>query len=311
MDQTVRKPDFFIVGAPKCGTTAMADYLGQHPEIFMPEVKDSMFFGADLRCRPSFVNPPDRFRVDIETYLSWFDKVENEKRVGEASVMYLYSKCAPIEIKEFNPDASIIVMLRNPIDTIPSLHGHCFYMLNEDIEDLAEALAAESDRKQGRRIPDTAYILDVLLYRDIVRYTDQLKRYYNVFGRMAVHVILFDDFRRDAAGVYRNTLRFLGVDDGFQASLEPVNMGKRPRSKRMMRLVASPPVFLRPLARILAARDNPVRRLVKRAVMRFNTVYEKRSPIDPDLRKQLQREFAPEVQRLGDLLERDLRHWLT
>jgi len=126
MKKTIRKPDFFIVGAPKCGTTAMAYYLEQHPDIFMPAAKDSHFWGSDISLLHRINQPPDLFRVDEKTYLSWFWGRE-EKRVGEASILYLYSKKAAIEINRFNPSADIIVMLRNPVDMIRSLHNHCVF----------------------------------------------------------------------------------------------------------------------------------------------------------------------------------------
>jgi hypothetical protein len=109
----MRKPDFFIVGAPKSGTTAMYFYLKQHPEIFMPERKELHFFGSDFFA-PHFVR-------DLKEYLKFFEGADNKKRIGEASVWYLYSKRAAFEIKEFNPDADIIIMLRNPVDMMYSL----------------------------------------------------------------------------------------------------------------------------------------------------------------------------------------------
>src|SRR3989339_415720 len=137
----MRKPDFFIVGAPKSGTTAMCTYLKQHPEIFMPEKKESHFFGTDL-------NSP-RFIRDKKIYLSLFSKAKDERRVGESSVWYLYSKKAASEIKEFSPSASIIIMLRNPVDMLYSQHSQFLYNGNEDIACFEEALNAEQDRRRG------------------------------------------------------------------------------------------------------------------------------------------------------------------
>src|SRR5215471_2980035 len=101
----MRKPDFFIVGAPKCGTTAIFDYLAQHPEVFLAP-KELHFFGSDL-------NYPTRKVNEVE-YLKWFESAKEERRVGEASVWYFYSQLAPQEIKQFSPDARIIISLRNP-----------------------------------------------------------------------------------------------------------------------------------------------------------------------------------------------------
>ena len=119
----MRKPDFFIVGAPKGGTTAMNAYLGQHPEIFIAERKELHFFGTDL----DFSSP----RITQEQYLSCFSEVQNEKRVGETSVWYLYSKQAAVEIKKFCPSANIIIMLRNPVDMLYSQHSQFLYNGNE------------------------------------------------------------------------------------------------------------------------------------------------------------------------------------
>ena len=138
------KPNFFIVGAPKCGTSALYEYLGAHPEIFMSPYKEPHFFGSDLQ---------QRWRPTKSQYFSCFAKARDEKRVGEASVHYLYSKCAAAEIKEFCPEARIIIMLRDPVEMLYSLHSQSIFSGNEVINDFEEALEAEADRKLGRRIP--------------------------------------------------------------------------------------------------------------------------------------------------------------
>src|SRR5215475_10623199 len=192
----MRKPDFFIFGAPKCGTTAMNDYLKDHPEIFIPAKKEIHFFGADL----PFLKGK---RVTEQEYMTYFAPAGNEKRLGESSVWYLYSQQAAAEIKAFSPAARIIIMLRNPVDMMYSLHAQRLYNDNEDIRDFAEALAAEEDRRQGRRIYQNANNAMGFFYRDAARYTQQVQRYLDVFGRDKVHVIVFDDFRSDTPRVYR------------------------------------------------------------------------------------------------------------
>lgn len=135
--------------------------------------KDSTFFGSDLNFKNTIMLPPDMFRVDRETYLSWFKDVKDAKRMGEASVWYLYSKKAAEQIKEFSPEAQIIIMLRNPVDMLYSLHGQFLYDLNKDIEDFEEALKAEEDRKRWLRIPSTAYLPEALYYREVARFSEQ------------------------------------------------------------------------------------------------------------------------------------------
>ncbi|MGH7858384.1 MAG: sulfotransferase, partial [Candidatus Binatia bacterium] len=121
-----RIPDFFIVGAPKCGTTAMNDYLAQHPDVFVPARKEMHFFGCDL----VFTIP----RITRDEYLQAFANWRGQKRIAEASVWYLYSRTAVREIREFSPAARILVMLRQPVDMMYSLHSQRIYNGTEDLE---------------------------------------------------------------------------------------------------------------------------------------------------------------------------------
>ncbi len=285
----------------------MADYLGHHPDIFMAEAKDSHFFGSDLHFVTNITHPHDMFRVSEETYLSWFSG-RQEKRLGEASVLYLYSGKTAIEIRDFNLHADIIIMLRNPVDMMYSLHGHFLTDLNEDIEDFGEALAAETDRKKGRRIPSTTFSVDGLFYKEIAHYTEQVKRYFDVFGREKVHVIIFDDFTNDSAGTYRKAIQFLDVSPDFQPDFEIINPAKRLRSTSLKRFIVDPPGMFRPVGEALS-RIEWFRRMIKKGMDRFNISYDKRPPMDPEIRRALLADFAPEVERLSKLLGRDLTHW--
>ena len=305
----MRKPDFFIVGAPKCGTTAMQDYLSQHPEIFMPKAKPPFFrgkelhfFGSDLR-----VNHPG---LTEEEYLSYFQEAKSAKRVGEATVWYLYSKCAAYEIKGFNPSASIIIMLRNPVDMLYSFHSQLLYNGDEDIEDFKTALDAEPDRKRGLHLPKHGVVLaERLFYREIARYPEQVKRYFDVFGRGNVIVIIFDELKAETAKVYKETLRFLGVNEDFQPVFEIINPNKRARSRFISALLRNPPQIAQSFAKVVM--PQPLRQGLIEALKRYNTRYESQPPMDPELRKRLQAEFAPDVERLSELLGNDLTHWNT
>src|SRR5438093_448879 len=139
------RPDFFIVGAPKCGTTAMYAYLRQHPQIFMPFHKEPLFFGSDLTTRYG--------RMSLEEYLALFADASRGQRIGEASAWYLYSATAAAEIKAFAPDAQIVVMLRDPVEVMRAQHSQLLFNMQETLTSFAEALAAEADRRAGRRLP--------------------------------------------------------------------------------------------------------------------------------------------------------------
>jgi hypothetical protein len=304
-----RKPDFFIVGAPKCGTTAMATYLGSHPEIFIT-TEEFHYFGSDLRFTRSLSRNPDWSQMSEEQYLSYFAKATSEKRLGEGSVFYLYSKRAAKEIHEFNSAAQIIVMLRQPVEAMYSLHSQMLYGNEENIEDFREALAAEPDREQGLRIPYAICSLDGLLYRKIFQYPSQVERYFDVFGRKNVMVLIFDDLKNDVAGTYRRILEFLSVDSEFIPEFPVININKRVRSRWLHTFMANPPDPIRPVARFLACKKW-TRDLVRWFISVFNTRYEKRTPMDPLLQRELNEEFKPQIDSLSSLLDRDLSFWYS
>ena len=298
----MRKPDFFIVGAPRCGTTAMKNYLQEHPDIFMPPTDiEPHFFGTDVLH--------SRFIRDEQQYLALFAGAKNEKRVGEKSPRYLYSKRAAVEIRDFLPSARIIIMLRNPIDQILSLHSYRYYRGIENIPDLEEALEAEEDRKRGRKIPDNWESIEtwLLLYRDNARYAQQVQRYLNAFDREAVHVVIFDDFIRSTQHAYRDTLKFLDVDPEFQPDFRKVNTNRDMRSRALHAYLRDPPAFI--LALVKAVIPLQSRYRLGKGIVRLNSKPAPRPPMKPALKRKLQEEFLPEVEQLSELLGRDLTHW--
>ena len=293
----MRKPDFFIVGAPKCGTTSMRAFLGQHSEIFMPSNVEPHFFGTDALS-------PHFFR-DEQKYLPLFALAKNEKRVGEKSTWYLYSKRSAAEIKEFQPSASIIIMLRNPVDQIYSHHGFRVHIGHESLVDFEAALEAEEDLRKvlRREVPFS-------LYRETPRYTHQVKRYLDVFGRANVHIIIFDDFISDPAGVYRETLGFLRVNPDFQPEFRNINPSRRVRSRAVQILLTNRPQFVRSFMNAITPLQ--LRKQIFKGLSYLsylNSSYAPRPPMKPEPRSQLQAEFLPEVEQLSRLPDRDLTHW--
>jgi sulfotransferase family protein len=293
------RPDFFIVGTFKGGSTALYEGLRRHPQIFMPFHKEPLYFGDDLTRRYGRMTEAD--------YLRLFKNAKPGQRVGEASTWYLYSTSAAREIKAFSPDAKILVVLRNPVDVMYAQHNQLIFNVIEDIPDFAEALAAEPDRRAGRRLPPGPINVENLFYRHSVQFSEQLERYFDVFGRENVHVMLFDDLRRDGAMVVRGVLEFLGVDPSLAAAPPTANESRRVRSPLVQRLIFAPKLLL-PLAPML--RRFPLVRTVRTRLLQMNSEAKPRAPMDPDLRRQLLEEFRPEIERLGRLIDRDLTAWL-
>src|SRR6476619_5970862 len=117
-----RLPNLFIVGAPKCGTTAWVEYLRTHPDIFFPVIKEPHYFSPDIPKPKGFNNFPTEDR-----YLALFAQSGDAPIVGEGSVRYLQSQEAARNIREFNCDAKIIIFVRDQQDYLPSLHNQLVF----------------------------------------------------------------------------------------------------------------------------------------------------------------------------------------
>jgi len=295
----VRRPDFFIVGAPRCGTTALYTYLRQHPAIYMPDDKEPHFFNTDM---------PSRSAVrDLPAYLRLFAGAGDKKRVGEASVYYLSSRQAPAAIKSFCPQAQILIMLRNPVDVMYAIHALNVAAWVEDCWDFGEALALEAERKRGSHLP--AWLTDVshVLYRDTVDFARHVQTYLDTFGRDNVHVIIYDDFQRDTGKAFRGACTFLGVDPNVPMDFPVVWANVSFRSRALSRLIQRPPALLRRLSRAISGRR--ARAAVVEALWRWNSTRLPRAPMEPALRARLKAEVSPEVARLSEVLGRNLTHW--
>ena len=196
------KPNFLIVGAPKCGTTAMWRYLGQHPDIYMCPKKDLHYFGSDLGFR-------NRNRLSKQAYLDYFSGAR-AKRIGEASVWYLLSKTAADEIANFDSSMHIIIMLRDPVK---AMYAHYTQMLfnglgDENVLDFETALHLEASRKKGLSLPPNTPLPEALFYREVIGFYDQVKRYTNRFSSSQIQIILQEDLIQDTAKAVSETFEF-------------------------------------------------------------------------------------------------------
>jgi hypothetical protein len=301
MDMTTR-PDFFLVGAPKCGTTAMHAYLRRHPEIFLPDAKEIHYYGSDLSGLAT--------QLTDQQHAALFVGAETAKRVGETCIWALYSRRAAAEIRRDVPQARILIMLRNPVEMVYAQHSELVYQWIEDIASFPRALAAEEDRKQGRRLPQGAFPVprSILFYREVAKYAAQVERYLRAFGPKQVHVIVMDDLKSDPQGVFRSVLQFLDVDAEYRTDLPVINPNKRIRSVQLRKLLHQPPPAANRLCRAVV--PAAVRQRMFESLDRWNVGFRPRRPMDEKLRLCLQEEFTPDVERLSVLLGRDLMHWV-
>lgn len=287
----MRRPNLFIVGAPKCGTTSLYSYLAEHPHIFMSPIKEPQFFAEDRRG--------DRRRIrTLEEYLACFAGAGDEPIVGEASTVYFASPRAPYLIKEFAPDSRIIIMVRNPVDKVYSRFGDARFTNKEKHRSLPEAIEAELANGPSFGLG----------YIESSRYAAHVETYFRVFGRERVRVILYEDFKERTAKVYAETLGFLGVEATAKSDFPALNANKHARSMFFQEFVRRPPGPLRELARRLLPQAS--RRRIREWSSRLNVVQNPRKPLDREYRNRLYSFFEDDVKQLGLLIGRDLSFWL-
>jgi len=267
--------------------------------------KEMHYFGADLHFGRQF------FRRDRNAYRAAFTGWSGQTRTGEASVWYLFSREAAAEIKAYSPEAQIIILLREPVSMLYSLYHSYLYDGNEHLPTFEEALAAENDRSQGRRITRQTYFPQGLAYRAVVNFSEQVRRYFDFFGRERVHVIVYDDLAADTIGSYRKALSFLGVSDTANIPIGPINTNVSVKSPAMRKLLNDPLVRGTAIA-LRSWLPKPLFGLIQEFGLSISELNKRPAPrqaMDHGLRLSLQREFAPEVERLSALLKRDLTHW--
>jgi hypothetical protein len=299
----VAKPNFFIVGAPKCGTTALYEYLRPHPNIFMSKVKEPHFFATDLGSYP--------FIKTLEDYTELFTgSTSAHLSVGEASVYYLRSSTAIPNIREFNPDAKIIAMFRNPVDMVYSLHSQLLFWSEETEPDFETAWRLQERRRQGLDLPSTCREPQLVQYAEIGQFGTQTERLLSTFPRQQVKLILFDDFAVSPQQVYEDVIDFLGVPRDNRTEFPRINDNKRARLAWLKDFIRRPPPALRrAYRRVKETVGAEPLGAIKNEILTLNTVREKRPPLAPALRAELVEAFRDEVALLSRILNRDLSHW--
>jgi hypothetical protein len=304
----LRRPDFFIVGHAKSGTTALYEALRRHPGIYMPACKEPWYFAPELHVRTP--PRPEGTPETLEQYLALFADARADQRVGEATAHYLWSREAAAAIADAQPDARVIAILREPASFLHSLHLQFLQTYVETESDLRRALELEAERREGRSIPRHTYWPTALLYSEHVRYVEQLRRFYDVLPPEQILVLVYDDFRADNDAFVRRVLRFLDVDDTVEIQTSEANPTVRARSQRLHELVHAVGVGRGPLSRtvkraIKALTPAGMRRRALYATQQ-RLVFADPQPPDEQLMRELRSRFAGEVAALSEFLDRDL-----
>ena len=301
------RSSFFIVGAPRCGTTALSKILAAHPQVCFSRPKETHFFVRDD------LPPLDPAYLQAEFVAPHFPHLSAEHTTfGEGSVSSLYSAGAIDRIRTFDPEARFIVTIRNPVDMVYSYHGRLLFLLDEDQRDFARAWALQDDRAAGRALPKSCRDPRLLHYAEVATLAPHVERLFDVAGRDRCHVVIFDDLAANAGQVYETLCGFLRLTAAPPAKLHQKNQHRTYKNRFLHQFLVNPPPIV--VKALQAARVTPatVRRRTKplrRWLRSKNTQKDVRPPLSADMRRELATFFSADVSRLGRLLDRDLSHW--
>jgi hypothetical protein len=318
MSAILKLPNFFIVGAPKAGTTSLYAYLDQHSSVYMSPLKEPNYFASELRvenfveeARPRIMREigalQDYLRGDMsekrfgglvstwDDYLKLYKKVSDETAIGEATPCYLWSETAARNIAARIPHAKIIISLRNPVDRAFSQYLH-MVTVGSTRRSFREQIEANL-RNESKQLGPLRPLLEFGLYYE------QIKRYLSEFSRSQIHISLYEDLERAPSLLVSDLFSFLGVDPHFAA-----DVSYRHTEPRIPRFAGTAYLLNRwhvwPYLRKLVPRSlSPqLRSLMLRS--RASLV------MDPLDRAFLTDYYRDDIRKLSVLLDRDLSSWL-
>jgi len=293
----MRKPNFFIIGAPKSGTTSLASWLADHPNVYIPPAKEIHYFCSDL-------NIPGRPKSDRE-YLQFFRSAPtNALAIGEASVSYLSSKHAIRNIERFCNSPRYIVMIRNPIDIAYSFHQEKLFLGEEEEPDFVKAWKLSPDRRRGIHVPKECPDGKLLDYQEIGLLGKHISRLLEAVPRDRLLILLLDDMKNNPRREYLKVLDFLNLPDEGRTHFPVLNKSKSVRWPLLRRVVKG--------AGQLRARLGipPLGKGIYYKLITFNAKYSPRQPLPEDFVREMKAFYKDDVELLAQLINRDLSYWL-
>ncbi len=295
-------PDFFLVGAPKCGTTTLYQYLYQHPEVFLPTIKEPSYFCFASLPSEARKHIAKKFVVwDLDNYIKLYKDSPEKTLSGDCSPLYLYSYEAAIDLMKSTygdklRSVKIIAILRNPVERAFSSYLHAFGRGNETLS-FKEAIKKKTiEMKQQNRIAAD--------YTGVGMYYAQVKAYQNAFPNMKI--FLFEDLK-DQPALLKNLSEFLGIDSSVKPSSEiKTNPSGIPKSKLLLKLVSKQSGTKRFIKRLVPDKYWLNVLAIRDSVERMNLDKPK---MDSEVRRVLTGLYSEDVKKLEELIGRDLSSW--
>tara|TARA_B100000780_G_scaffold15289_1_gene10154 strand:- start:4567 stop:5430 length:864 start_codon:yes stop_codon:yes gene_type:complete len=282
--------DFFIVGAPKAGTTSLFYYLNKNKGICMSSIKEPNFFSSqDLKIQKIYY---DSLILDnLKEYERIFTPKNKQQIIGEASVSYLFYPNVANRIFDYNPRSKIIIILRDPVE-----RAFSHYSMDLRLGHVKQSLDELFDL--GLNNKDNLFFQQYIL---LGQYYEQVNRYIKVFGRENICVKFYDELKLDASSFYSDILKFLHQENDHNIDFnQPFNKSKLPSNKFIKWLYSWP--IIRKISLIF----------LPLSVIEFINIKffkENNNIITNDLKSKLHSFFLEDIEKLEKLLSKDLKSW--
>lgn len=209
----MKKVNLFIIGAAKSGTTALYHYLSKHPDIYMSPVKEPHFFTEaihfeDKKLPAIELSKEYHSKVikDFKDYHYLFKRGENHAFRGEASPSYLWDKEAAQRLYQYNPDAKIIAILRDPIERAYSHYQMAYQLGQVNQNSFISALKKDEQKKDKIWGRDPLYI-------ELGNYCSQLDRYSALFSKDQIKIIKSVELKTDRIKCLNDVFNFLNIPE--------------------------------------------------------------------------------------------------
>lgn len=291
----MKKPNFFILGAPKCGTTSLAYWLSEHPQVFMSPVKEPNYFNFDYGRRRTCA---------LSQYEALFSMAtEAHRAVGEASPRYLYSRTAITGILKYAFEPLFIVMLRDPVEMAAALYDERVFHGDEHIESFEDAWECQEERLYGGRIKSRHLDPQMLMYGSICSLGEQLERLYRHVDRSRVHLVFMDDLKENAGREYGRIIQFLGLEPDARTEFPIRNSAKAPAYRFLNTMLKKSNDILHRIGvpHIRLGLTETINTLNRKSIVR--------QQMAPAFERKLRQYFVSDIELLESLSGKDLTAW--
>jgi hypothetical protein len=307
----MKYPNFLIIGAGKSGTTSVYQAIKQHPDVFMSAVKEPNFFALEGQEKTTGYDKedPDGFNfypwavTNLEDYHKLFATVEKQKAIGESSTMYQYMPKAPQNIKKHIPEAKLIAIFRNPADRLYSRYLHLVRENRAPTPNFEDCFERGNLWWQKNDLVQEGF------------YYTHMKRYFELFDPSQIKVMLYEDLRKEPIEFMQELFDFIGVDDAFVPDMSvQYNVSGKIKNKYVDMLVGQQSLIRRGLEKISPKLIQNVREShrMQKIVTTLRKKNLERVPLSNEVRKRLIEEiYKDEIVSFGNLIQRDLSHWLS